>query len=350
MGVESLRSRLPSVARARCSALFTEATVVSRSSRDLFGLPVQDLAEDQHGSLAGRQVLERRDEGEAHGLAGDRDLRGIGFRGHDSCIRHRLEPGALGEPTIERRIGGQRGVEVHGPRAALARSQHVEADVRRDAIEPRSEAGAAFERRHAAPRADERLLHGVLRLEGGAEHAVAVGGELHAVALEVWVQGGDAARGRLSRSSGLAEKIGHGAIVPGARRSRPKARGIVSIVSPPTTPAHPAHVLAAYDRVIATQPGLVRKGAKLPYTSLNGNMSSYLAETGDLVLRLGPAEREAFLARYGTGLHVAHGTVQKEYVDVPAALLEATDELAPWFAASVAFVGGLRAKPTTRGR
>jgi hypothetical protein len=106
--------------------------------------------------------------------------------------------------------------------------------------------------------------------------------------------------------------------------------------------------LPAYDRVIATQPALERKGAKLPYTSLNGNMSSYLADDGMLVLRLGGEEREAFVARYGTGLHEAFGTIQKEYVDVPASLLEATDELAPWFAASVTYVGALRPKPTKR--
>jgi hypothetical protein len=114
-----------------------------------------------------------------------------------------------------------------------------------------------------------------------------------------------------------------------------------------TSPA-PAAAIAAYERVVATQPGLERKGAKLPYTSLNGNMSSYLAEDGTLVLRLGAADREAFIARFESRLHEAYGTVQKEYVDVPAALLEATDELAPWFAASVTYVGALRPKPTKR--
>ena len=110
----------------------------------------------------------------------------------------------------------------------------------------------------------------------------------------------------------------------------------------------PADRLAAYERLVATVPGLERKGAKLPYTSMNGNMSSYLAEDGTLVLRLAVADREAFLARYESRLHEAYGTVQKEYVDVPADLLEATDSLAPWFAASVTYVGGLRPKPTKR--
>jgi hypothetical protein len=85
--------------------------------------------------------------------------------------------------------------------------------------------------------------------------------------------------------------------------------------------------LAAYDRLIATVPGIVRKGASIPYTSVNGNMFSYLFGEGQLALRLSPADREAFLARFAMSLHEAHGIVQKEYVDVPDALLEDTHQL-----------------------
>lgn len=108
--------------------------------------------------------------------------------------------------------------------------------------------------------------------------------------------------------------------------------------------------VALYDRVIATIPDLTRKGAKLPYTSVNGNMSSYLADAGGLVLRLGPDEREAFTRQFQTGLHHAYGIVQKEYVDVPDDLLENLDELTPWFQASYAYVAGLKPKPTKRAR
>jgi hypothetical protein len=52
--------------------------------------------------------------------------------------------------------------------------------------------------------------------------------------------------------------------------------------------------------------------------------------------------------RYDAQLQVAHGAVQKEYVAVPAPLLDRTDELAPWFAASRAYVAALEPKPTKR--
>lgn len=106
--------------------------------------------------------------------------------------------------------------------------------------------------------------------------------------------------------------------------------------------------LAAYDRVIEMVPGVVRKGASIPYTSVNGNMFSYLFGEGSLALRLSAADRETFLAVFGTRLHEAYGTVQKEYVDVPDALLDDTAQLARWFASSHAYASGLKPKPTTR--
>src|SRR5262249_6638644 len=75
--------------------------------------------------------------------------------------------------------------ELEWADAPLLAAQHVEADVRCDAIEPGPEGGAAFEAVEPAPRAHHRLLHGVLGVEGRAEHPVAVARQLPAVALEL---------------------------------------------------------------------------------------------------------------------------------------------------------------------
>jgi hypothetical protein len=114
-------------------------------------------------------------------------------------------------------------------------------------------------------------------------------------------------------------------------------------------PSIPADVIAAYDRLIATHEGIERKGAKIPYTSVNGHMFSYLAEPGSLALRLPTTERKEFLERFGARLQEAYGIVQKEYVGVPDALLGDTSILAPYFASSVAYVKSLKPKPTRRG-
>ena len=46
----------------------------------------------------------------------------------------------------------------------------------------------------------------------------------------------------------------------------------------PTAP--PPAKVALYDRLIATDPNLERKGATVPYTSVNGKMFTYLSKTG----------------------------------------------------------------------
>ena len=108
--------------------------------------------------------------------------------------------------------------------------------------------------------------------------------------------------------------------------------------------------LERYERLVATIPGVERKGKTLPYTSLNGHMFSFLGEGGTIALRLAPDDREAFIDRYGASLHEAHGAVMREYVRVPEPLADETDELAPWFERARAYVGGLKPKPTKRAR
>jgi hypothetical protein len=114
-----------------------------------------------------------------------------------------------------------------------------------------------------------------------------------------------------------------------------------------TDPAYQAR-LGHFERLVATIPGLERKGAANPYTSLNGHMTACLHPPGVLALRLAPAEREAFLARYDSALFESYGVVQKEYVRVPDALLADTDQLAPWFRAGHDHVAAMKPKATTK--
>ena len=99
-----------------------------------------------------------------------------------------------------------------------------------------------------------------------------------------------------------------------------------------------------YEKLVATNPSVKRKGATVPYTSLNGHMFSYLSKEGKLALRLPGAEREAFLKKYKAKLCDAYGRVQPEYVEVPDALLSSTRELKKYFDCSYAYVGSLKPK------
>jgi hypothetical protein len=115
-------------------------------------------------------------------------------------------------------------------------------------------------------------------------------------------------------------------------------------------PTIPADKLALYEKLVATLPGVDRKGATVPYTSLNGHMFSYLTKDGRLALRLPAPERNQFLKKYKTTLCEPYGIVQKEYVVVPDGLLKKTAELKPFFALSHSYVGSLKPKPTTRAK
>jgi len=112
-------------------------------------------------------------------------------------------------------------------------------------------------------------------------------------------------------------------------------------------PEAPEEAVAAYDALLAAF-DLTRKGAKNAYTSMNGNMFSYLEKQGSLALRLGKAEREAFIAEYGSSLAVAYNTVMKEYVVVPAEMLRDLAAVKPHFEASLAYAQLLKAKPTKK--
>lgn len=104
--------------------------------------------------------------------------------------------------------------------------------------------------------------------------------------------------------------------------------------------------LDLYEKLVATNPNVDRKGATMPYTSLNGHMFSFLTKVGIVALRLPAAGRELFLEKYATKLCEQHGTVMKEYVEVPNDLLKRTGELKPYFDISYAYIGALKPKPT----
>jgi len=112
--------------------------------------------------------------------------------------------------------------------------------------------------------------------------------------------------------------------------------------------AAPAAKVALYEKLIATNPRIERKGATFPYTSMNGYMFSILTKSGTMGLRLPEEEREAFLKKHNAKLLAQYGVVQKEYVEVPDALLAKTRELTKYFDISVRYVASLKPKPTTR--
>jgi hypothetical protein len=109
-------------------------------------------------------------------------------------------------------------------------------------------------------------------------------------------------------------------------------------------PKRPAGTVESFDRLVATNPRVERKGATIPYTAVNGNMFSYLSAAGGLALRLPEPARSEFLKKHKTTLCEAYGIVQEEYVTVPDALLSNTKALKKYFDIGYEYAKSLKPK------
>ena len=99
-----------------------------------------------------------------------------------------------------------------------------------------------------------------------------------------------------------------------------------------------------YNKLIASNPKIDRKGATMPYTSLNGNMFTILAKDGTLGIRLSEEDREKFVKKYKSKPFIQYGALMKEYVLVPDDLLKNTKELKKYLDLSFEYVKTLKKK------
>lgn len=111
----------------------------------------------------------------------------------------------------------------------------------------------------------------------------------------------------------------------------------------------PKGALELYAAVVAaSKTDAVVKGAKNPYTSMNGHMFSFLDGDGTMALRLSDELGGEFLEHYDSGPVIQHGSTMKGYVSVPADLLANVPELSGWFDKSHTWIASLPPKPTKK--
>lgn len=89
----------------------------------------------------------------------------------------------------------------------------------------------------------------------------------------------------------------------------------------------------------------IKENFGFPFTSVNGNMYSFLSKEDVLGIRLPPPEREAFLQEFGSKIYQRpQGQTLKEYVVIPDPLLDQTEVLISWFKKSLFYAQGLKPK------
>lgn len=109
-----------------------------------------------------------------------------------------------------------------------------------------------------------------------------------------------------------------------------------------------AGALERYRELVADATGGQVKGKVNPYTSMNGNMFSFLDKAGTLCLRLSDEDRAAFVAAFEAGPVIQYGAVMKDYVPVLPKVLADPVVLKGWFAKCLAYTQSLPAKPTSK--
>ena len=108
-------------------------------------------------------------------------------------------------------------------------------------------------------------------------------------------------------------------------------------------------VLAAFDTMISGVAGVERKGAAMPYVSINGNMYGMVSKADVIDLRLGKDEMAAFVAEHGPSpFDGTPGFVSKDDVAIPHEMLANAASLKKWFKLSHAHAIALKPKKTTR--
>jgi hypothetical protein len=103
-----------------------------------------------------------------------------------------------------------------------------------------------------------------------------------------------------------------------------------------------------YEAAVAATKGVELKGAAMPYTSLNGNMYSFLDKVGVVAVRLGEAERVALTKLGGEPYVHESGAAMKEYVSLPLKVLADAGRASMWLGKSLAYAKTLKPKATTR--
>lgn len=86
------------------------------------------------------------------------------------------------------------------------------------------------------------------------------------------------------------------------------------------------------------------KGKANPYTSMNGNMYSFLDDQGRICLRMAEADRERFADLFGTGPVRQYGAIMKGYVSILPEFLADKEVLAEAFACSLRYAQNLKKK------
>ncbi len=110
----------------------------------------------------------------------------------------------------------------------------------------------------------------------------------------------------------------------------------------------PDRNLEQFKLAVSLVPEMELKGKNMWYTSMNGNMYTYMGKEGILGIRLGKEDYHAFREKYGVGDLKSYGAVMREYVPIPEELFDDIETLKIWMEKCQAYARTLPPKPTKK--
>ena len=109
------------------------------------------------------------------------------------------------------------------------------------------------------------------------------------------------------------------------------------------------HALKIYEGLIENQPEVKRKGKRLPYTSLKGNMFSFISKDGHIGLRFSEEDVEKYINLYGFTEFIQNDRVMVDYVKIPDEFLE-NELLVEFFNECCQHAKTIEPRPKTKNR
>ena len=102
--------------------------------------------------------------------------------------------------------------------------------------------------------------------------------------------------------------------------------------------------LKIYDELIAGHPEIERKGKNNPYTSLNGNMFTFLDKEGFISFRMSKEDQAMVRESHGVTESIQYGSVMRDYVKIPMELLSNSELMGNFLELSLKHAKTLKAK------
>ena len=103
-----------------------------------------------------------------------------------------------------------------------------------------------------------------------------------------------------------------------------------------------------YDDLITNDSRVDLKGKTMHYTSLNGNMFSFVSKDGEVGFRLSKSDQEDYIANHNAEVMMQHGRVMRDYVKVSLGFIANASLMEDILSKSIQFSATLKAKPTTK--